>query len=64
MSGDNSGKPGVISTKLDRHIAICMCKNIMYVLYIYLSHKQQFRKGIWMNHIVEEIKLLLLLGNV
>jgi hypothetical protein len=34
MSGHNSGTPGAISTKLGTHIAICMCKNLMYVLYI------------------------------
>jgi hypothetical protein len=34
MSGHNSGTPGAISTKLGIHIAICMCKNRMYVLYI------------------------------
>jgi hypothetical protein len=81
MFGHNSGTPGAISTKLGTHIAICMCKNLMYVLYIYicirflgdkyiyiyiyiyLSPKHQFPKGIWMIHVVEEIKLLLLLGN-
>jgi hypothetical protein len=31
MSGHNSGTPGEISTKLGTHIAICMCKNLMYV---------------------------------
>jgi hypothetical protein len=35
MSGHNSGTPGAISTKLGKHIAICMCKNIMYILYIF-----------------------------
>jgi hypothetical protein len=63
MFEHNSGTPGAISTKLGTHIAICMCKNVMYVLYIYLYPKHQFPKGIWMIH-VEEIKLLLLLGNV
>jgi hypothetical protein len=63
MSGHNSGTPGAILTKLGTHIAICMCKNLMYVLYIYLSPKHQFPKGIWIIHVVEEIKLLLLLGN-
>jgi hypothetical protein len=62
MFGHNSGTPGAISTKLGTHIAICMCKNLMYVLYIYISLKHQFPKGIWMIHVVEEIKLLLLLG--
>jgi hypothetical protein len=31
-----SGTPGAISTKLGIHIAICMCKTLMYVLYIYI----------------------------
>jgi hypothetical protein len=35
----------------------------MCVLYIYIYPKHQFPKGIWMIHVVEEIKLLLLLGN-
>jgi hypothetical protein len=72
MSGYNSGTPGAISTELGTHIAICMCKNLMYVLYIYifiylfiyLSSKHQFPNGIWMIHVVEEFKLLLLLSNL
>jgi hypothetical protein len=32
----NSGTPGAISTKLGTHVAICMCKNLMYVLHIFL----------------------------
>jgi hypothetical protein len=32
ISGHNSG---TISTKLGTHIAICMCNNIMHVLYIF-----------------------------
>jgi hypothetical protein len=33
----NSGTPGAISIKLGTHIAICMCKNLKYViLYIYI----------------------------
>jgi hypothetical protein len=36
MFGHNSGTPGAISTKLGIHIAICMYKNLMYILYIYL----------------------------
>jgi hypothetical protein len=59
----NSGTPGATSTKPGIHIAMCMCKNLIYVLYIYLSLKHQFPKGIWMIHVVEEIKLLLLLSN-
>jgi hypothetical protein len=35
VSGHNSGMPGAISTKLGTHIAIYMCKNLMYVLYIF-----------------------------
>jgi hypothetical protein len=35
MSGHNSGTPGAISTKLGTHIAICACKNRIYVLYIF-----------------------------
>jgi hypothetical protein len=35
MSGHNSGTPRAISTKLGTHIAICMCKNLIYVLYIF-----------------------------
>jgi hypothetical protein len=35
MFGHNSGMPRAISTKLGTHIAICMCKNLMYVLYIF-----------------------------
>jgi hypothetical protein len=35
MSGHDSGTPVAISTKLGTHIAICMCKNLMYVLYIF-----------------------------
>jgi hypothetical protein len=34
MSGHNSGTPVAISTKLGTHIAICMCKNLVHVLYI------------------------------
>jgi hypothetical protein len=36
MSGHNSGTPRAISTKLGTHNAICMCKNLMYVIYIYI----------------------------
>jgi hypothetical protein len=59
LSGHNSGTPGATSTKLGTHIAICMYKNLMYMFYIYSKGRQ----GIWMIPIVEEIKLLLLLGN-
>jgi hypothetical protein len=64
MSGHNSGTPGAISTKLGTHIAICICKNLMYVLFIYIPQGGWCgRQGIWMIHIVEEIKLLLLPDN-
>jgi hypothetical protein len=35
MFEHNSETPGAISTKLGTHIAIYMCKNLVYVLYIY-----------------------------
>jgi hypothetical protein len=35
MFGHNSGMPRAISTKLGTHMALCMCKNLMYVLNIY-----------------------------
>jgi hypothetical protein len=34
MFEHKSGTLGAISTKLGTHIAICMCKNLIYVLYI------------------------------
>jgi hypothetical protein len=34
MFGHNSGTPGAISTKPGTHIPICMCKSLMYVIYI------------------------------
>jgi hypothetical protein len=45
MFEHNSGMPRAISTKVGTHIAICMCKNLTYVLYIYLSPKPQFPHG-------------------
>jgi hypothetical protein len=36
MFEHNSGTPGAISTKLGTHIAICMCKNLMYIIYIHI----------------------------
>jgi hypothetical protein len=39
MSGHNSGTPAAISTKLGKHISICMCKNLIYVLYSILSRE-------------------------
>jgi hypothetical protein len=35
MFEHNSATPGAISTKLGTHIDICMCKNLMYILYIF-----------------------------
>jgi hypothetical protein len=35
MFGHNSGMPGAMSTKLGTHMAVCMCKSLMYILYIY-----------------------------
>jgi hypothetical protein len=35
ISRHNSGMPRASSTKLGTHIAICMCNNLMYVLYIF-----------------------------
>jgi hypothetical protein len=55
-----SGTPGAISTKLGTYIVICMCKNLMYVLYI-PQGGWCGRQGIWMIHLLR--KLLLLLGN-
>jgi hypothetical protein len=33
--GHNSGTPGAISTKLGTYMAVCMCKNLMYILSTY-----------------------------
>jgi hypothetical protein len=41
----NSGTPGAISTKLGTHIAICMCKNLMYVLDIYSAGRMVWEAG-------------------
>jgi hypothetical protein len=35
MCEHNSGTPGAISTKLGTHIALFMCKNLMYILYVF-----------------------------
>jgi hypothetical protein len=35
MFQHNSQTPGAIATKLGTHIDICMCKNLMYILYIF-----------------------------
>jgi hypothetical protein len=31
----NSGTSGAISTKLGTHMAVCMYKNLMYILHIF-----------------------------
>jgi hypothetical protein len=44
----NSGTPGAISTKLGTHMALWMCKNLMYIYYIFfLSPKHHFQQGGW-----------------
>jgi hypothetical protein len=45
MSGHNSVTPGEISTKQSTHIVICMCKNLMYVLYIYSAGRMMWEAG-------------------
>jgi hypothetical protein len=45
MSGHNSGMPGAISTKFGKHIAICMCKNLMYVLYTCIFRREDGMGG-------------------
>jgi hypothetical protein len=46
--GHNSGMSGAISTKLGTHMAVCMYKNLMYILYVYiLSPKHHFQQGGW-----------------
>jgi hypothetical protein len=47
MFEHNPGTPGAISTKLGTHIAICMYKNLVYILCIYLSPKHQSPRGGW-----------------
>jgi hypothetical protein len=45
MFGHNSGTPGAISTKLGTHMAVCMCKDLMHISYIYiLSPKHHFQQ--------------------
>jgi hypothetical protein len=48
------------------HILLYVCIRILCICFIYIYIPQGGwcgRPGIWMIHIVEEIKLLLLLGN-
>jgi hypothetical protein len=44
MSGHNSGTPGVISTKLGTHVAICMCKNLT-MFYIHSAGRMVWEAG-------------------
>jgi hypothetical protein len=45
------------------HILLYVCVRILCIYYMYSQGGWCGRQGIWMIHIVEEIKLLLLLGN-
>jgi hypothetical protein len=45
MFQHNSRTPGVISTNLGTHMAKCMYKNLMYILYIDISPKHQSSRG-------------------
>jgi pyrrolidone-carboxylate peptidase len=40
MFEHNSGTPGAISTKLGTHIAIYVCKNLMYALYTSILRRE------------------------
>jgi hypothetical protein len=62
--------PGITLERLERirpnlvHILLYVCLRILCMFYIYIPQGGWCgRQGIWMIHIVEEIKLLLLLGN-
>jgi hypothetical protein len=61
--------PGITLERLERfrpnfvHILLYVYVRILCMFYIYLSPKHQFPKGTLMIHVVEEIELLLLLGN-
>jgi hypothetical protein len=47
MFEHNSGTPGAISTKLGTHVAICMCKNLMYACSsITLERLERFRPNL------------------
>jgi hypothetical protein len=37
MFQHNSGTPGAISINLGTHMTICMYKNLMYIIYIYID---------------------------
>jgi hypothetical protein len=60
---------GITLERLERsrpnlvHIWLYVCVRILCMFYIYSQGGWCGRQGIWMIHIVEEIKLLLLLDN-
>jgi hypothetical protein len=61
---------GITLERLERfqpnlvHTLLYVCVRILYRVYIYIPQGGWCgRQGIWMIHIVEEIKLLLLPGN-
>jgi hypothetical protein len=47
MFEHNSGTSGTNLTKLGTHMAVCMYKNFMYILYIDLSPKHHFPREGW-----------------
>jgi hypothetical protein len=62
--------PSITLERLERfqpnlvHILLYVCVRILCMFYIYITQGGWCgRQGIWMIHIVEEMKLLLLLGN-
>jgi hypothetical protein len=61
--------PGITLERLERfrpnlvHTLLYVCARILCMFYIIPQGGWCGRQGIWMIHIVEEIKLLLLLGN-
>jgi hypothetical protein len=61
--------PGITLERLERfqpnlvHTLLYVCVRILYMFYIYSEGGWCGRHGLWMIHIIEEIKLLLLLGN-
>jgi hypothetical protein len=40
----NSGTPGAIATKLGTHMTICMYKNLMFIIYIYILYNCIYKK--------------------
>jgi hypothetical protein len=45
MFEHNPGTLGAISTKLGTHIAICMCKNLIYKLLLLLGNRLKHIRG-------------------